>query len=401
MREAQKITSLLFALASAIPGMLPAGAWAETTRVPLADIAQTIDTCIRGSRIRLNNYAGPAGPNFYKPNDSTVQLSACLGGGQIAFNIPEVVQRVPTPGGELGLRIYVNDVILSRAVVTSSSTGISVTLSLENRGVEVKGHCFGAGCNVIPGGVLNIDATSADLRINLVPEKFGNDVSFGNVQASLQAVMTVTGLVGPLNALANTAIGQLQNALSAAAADAVANVMMQQQVRAATAAALRVRLNQLGVKNVNSVQVTDGQLVIEHGAVATEPPAVAGALTTFRVAVDVHSLLPEVAKIRVICVVGANTLDNRDLIGQGINEVAPNAVGSFNGQVPVAVMPWPGRTAADLQRATKYACHMQLIHTNGVVGHLMVYDPARPPWTVPKPGTPFTWGIEGPFPPPE
>jgi len=260
--------------------------YADTARIPLANVARVLGECLQGSQLRLNNYAGPAATPHLRPNDSTLQLSPCLGGGTHRFTIPEVTQRVPAarPGMDMGgATFYVNDIKFRRFTVTPNPGGLTAVFPLEDTGVEVRGHCFGAVCSFIPNGVLDVNATSAQLSVYFTPQVLGRDVSYGAVRSDV-ALNINTNARPPLDAMLGVVREPLRSAAAAELAKVVPGVLMQNQPRAAFAAYFRRYLNQNGIKDVRAVRVEGANLFIEHGPAsapakpATPPAAPGGAV---------------------------------------------------------------------------------------------------------------------------
>jgi hypothetical protein len=247
---------------------------ADTARIPLSEIAQRLQSCFDGTKIRLNNYDAAGGSSRFKPNDSTIQLSPCLGGALVRVNIPEVTQQMPVPMmGDSGVHLYVNDVVLGRVTVPPTATGLTAILELEDRHVVAKGHCFGPACALVASGVIDIHASSAQLKVDVIPEVFGKDISYGNAHTKISADLSVSGLPAPLDSLVNAAIPQVQDVIASSIESRVTDALMQTEARRHAAAWLRVTLNQHSVKDVHSLRLAGDQLVIEHSAASAACPA--------------------------------------------------------------------------------------------------------------------------------
>jgi len=242
----------------------------DTARIPMVDIAKSLEDCVRGTHAHLNNYAGPSATNHLKPNDSAMTLSACLGGSVIAINIPEVTEAVqPSPAG---IRFYVNNIVMQQLKIAPSATGFNIILTGNHTGSEVKGHCYGAACNFMSGAGIGINATDMKIIISVVPQVLGTNISYGNARANVQMNLSVSGFPPALNAAANGAVGQMKNTVTGSIAGTASNAMMQAQPRAAFANWFRGRLNQMGIKQVSAVHVEGTMLVIEHGVIAAIHP---------------------------------------------------------------------------------------------------------------------------------
>ncbi len=117
---------------------------------------------------------------------------------------------------------------------------------------------------------------------------------------------------------------------------------------------------------------------------------------TFRVAVKVSNLMPDVTHVRVHCVLqqGATPIVH----GETLTQVSSS--GNFDGvvTVPVNVL-YPNQSEAKISQVTNYNCALHLV--NGA-NPPQVWAPDRtnaPVWAQPKPGTTFVKNIGGKFPP--
>lgn len=117
---------------------------------------------------------------------------------------------------------------------------------------------------------------------------------------------------------------------------------------------------------------------------------------TFRVAVKVSKLMPDVTHVRVRCVLqhGATPIVH----GETTTQVS--ASGNFDGVVTVPVnILYPNQSEAKISQANHYNCALHLVNN---ADPPQVWAPDRvnaPVWAQPKPGTTFVKTIGGKFPP--
>lgn len=117
---------------------------------------------------------------------------------------------------------------------------------------------------------------------------------------------------------------------------------------------------------------------------------------TFKVAVKLSNLMPDVAHVRVHCVLhqGAVPIVHGETTSQ-----VPSS-GNFDSvvTVPLNVL-YPNQTEVKILQATSYNCALQLLN-NGNPPQVWAPDKTNAPvWAQPKPGTAFAGNIGGKFPP--
>ncbi|KAB2851382.1 MAG: hypothetical protein F9K44_01770 [Hyphomicrobiaceae bacterium] len=228
-------------------------AHAETTRVPMATIATTIQSVLRGTQVHLNNYGRRHGNSWHKPNDSFVRLSAALGGREARLTLPEV-------RGPAGRRYYVNDFNLSSVDASASGSAISLVLQFESRGIELKGRCsgnitcFGASDDAAPDFNIN----NARLLIPLVPVRHGGDLAYATVNATFSATVDGRGLGELIE-------GLVQRTIKREVEQAVEGQLNSADVRNRIASELRSRvLAPLRIGAITGIRVDGANLVIDH-----------------------------------------------------------------------------------------------------------------------------------------
>ena len=117
---------------------------------------------------------------------------------------------------------------------------------------------------------------------------------------------------------------------------------------------------------------------------------------TFRVAVKVSNLMPEVAQIRVQCSLQHGAIP----IAHGETTTQVSTSGHFDGVVTVPVnILYPNQTEMRVSQANSYNCALQLV-SNGNPPQVWAPDKSNAPvWAQPKGGSVFAGTISGKFPP--
>jgi len=117
---------------------------------------------------------------------------------------------------------------------------------------------------------------------------------------------------------------------------------------------------------------------------------------TFKVAVKILNLMPDVAHVRVHCYLHQGAMP----IVRGETTSQIPSSGNFDSVVTVPVnILYSNQTEVKISQATNYNCSMQLLN-NGNPPQVWAPDRANAPvWAQPKAGTPFTKLISGKFPP--
>jgi hypothetical protein len=117
---------------------------------------------------------------------------------------------------------------------------------------------------------------------------------------------------------------------------------------------------------------------------------------TFRVAVKVSNLMPEVAQIRVRCSLQHGTVP----IVHGETTTQVSTAGNFEGVVTVPVnILYPNQNETRVAQVNNYNCALQLV-SNGNPPQVWAPDKSNAPvWAQPKGGSVFANSISGKFPP--
>jgi hypothetical protein len=117
---------------------------------------------------------------------------------------------------------------------------------------------------------------------------------------------------------------------------------------------------------------------------------------TLKVAVKVSNLMPDVAHVRVHCILHQGAMP----IVRGETTSQIPSSGNFDGVVTVPVnILYPNQTEVKISQATNYNCTMQLLN-NANPPQVWAPDRANAPvWAQPKAGSAFAKSIGGAFPP--
>lgn len=117
---------------------------------------------------------------------------------------------------------------------------------------------------------------------------------------------------------------------------------------------------------------------------------------TFKVAVKVSNLMPDVAQVRVHCVLNQGTVP----VVHGETTSQISTTGNFDGVVTVPMnILYPNQTDVRISQANNYNCSLQLLN-NATPPQVWAPDKANVPvWAQPKPGADFAKTISGKFPP--
>jgi hypothetical protein len=117
---------------------------------------------------------------------------------------------------------------------------------------------------------------------------------------------------------------------------------------------------------------------------------------TFKVAVKVANLMPDVAHIRVHCILHQGTVQ----IAHGYTTTQISSSGNFDSTVTVPVnILYPNQTEVKISQANSYNCSLQLLNN---ADPPQVWPPDKtnaPVWAQPKAGSIFAKSIGGKFPP--
>jgi hypothetical protein len=157
------------------------------------------------------------------------------------------------------------------------------------------------------------------------------------------------------------------------------------------------------MRNTSSIAVLFGALLLMPGPLAHaqllgpgEMMVRGSAPVTFKVAVKLASLMPDVAHVRVHCVLQQGSVP----IAHGETTSQVSSSGHFDSVVTVPVnILYPNQTEAKVSMATQYNCSLQLLN-NSNPPQVWAPDKANVPvWAQPKTGTPFAKRISGTFPP--
>ncbi len=117
---------------------------------------------------------------------------------------------------------------------------------------------------------------------------------------------------------------------------------------------------------------------------------------TFKVAVKVANLMPDVAHVRVHCILHQGAVP----IAHGYTTTQISSSGNFDSTVTVPVnIVYPSQTEMKISQANTYNCSLQLLNN---ADPPQVWPPDKtnaPVWAQPKAGSVFAKSIGGKFPP--
>jgi hypothetical protein len=141
----------------------------------------------------------------------------------------------------------------------------------------------------------------------------------------------------------------------------------------------------LSVTAANGQSIGPGETIVRGSAPVT-----------FKVAVKVSNLMPDVAQVRVNCVL----LQGGVPIVHGETTTQIASSGNFDGVVTVPLnILYPNQTEVKISQATNYNCSLQLL-SNSTPPQVWAPDKTNAPvWAQPKTGTAFVKNVGGTFPP--
>jgi hypothetical protein len=152
-----------------------------------------------------------------------------------------------------------------------------------------------------------------------------------------------------------------------------------------TFAALFCALIFLPVTGASGQSLSPGEVMVRGSAPVT-----------FKVAVKVSNLMPDVAHIRVHCILHQGVAP----IAHGYTTTQISSSGNFDSAVTVPVnILYPNQTEVRISQANNYNCSLQLLNN---ADPPQVWPPDKtnaPVWAQPKAGTAFAKSIGGIFPP--
>lgn len=218
-------------------------------------VALAIEGAFHGTRMRINNYGPRRGNTWHVPNDSYLRLGSGLGGGEGAFNIPEVRE---TP-----YRYYVNDMNLTRVQALFQDGQFLLSFQFESNGTEIKGRCASSGVGTLLCAA-GSDSSAPDFQLSstrtavfLQPVRYGDSISYGNVRTRFSTRIDGSGL-------GEVVEGLVRSEIRSAVENVTQRMLDQEAVRRQIADALRSVLASNGVGAVSALRVEGENLVIEH-----------------------------------------------------------------------------------------------------------------------------------------
>ncbi len=244
-------------------GQMSDGKMVKEFALPMAYIAAEIQSLFQGTNIHLSNYGDRRGNTWFAGNDSFIELPAALNVPKRKFTI--------SPMNKIPYRYYIQNVNLSSVQVAADYEKLKMTFNFESGGREIKGRCAGGGI-LAPACIGGSDSSAPDIEMNnakafiyFTPTIRNDSISFAQVEtdfsASIQAhgVCNVPVLSAVCSGLTNYK-GEIKNAVKSSAKNAVDN----DSLRNLVATRLRAKLNEHGVRNLSSLTVQNGYLIINY-----------------------------------------------------------------------------------------------------------------------------------------
>jgi hypothetical protein len=236
-------------------------------RLAVSLLVPLMQSLFSGTTAVLNNYGPRSGDSWHLANGSSVGLGPALGGASFTFDIPE--QRVSQ------FRYYVKDMNLQNVVVSRDGNAFKVSLRFENRGIELKGHCWGTDDAIDLECPAGNDSTAPDAHINdlrvdvsLTPAFFSGgrgesaDLSFGSVAVDASMGMDIRGICDVLDC------APVERYVTGIVADLIEEKLSamidRQSVRSLVASGLAPSLDSLGIGKIASFAFEGDDLVIRH-----------------------------------------------------------------------------------------------------------------------------------------
>ena len=259
----------------------PAGpAPPEETRVAVPALRQALEASLRGLEVHLNNY-GPEGAerehSWHRADDAYLRLPPALGGSVFRFDLPES----RSVAGPFRLLYYVNDLnvradgVAVEALPDTAAGLLRVFLPFEEEGKEFKGHCLSRtflgtrGClgskdRIAP----DIELAAAGVALTLRPEVFEGGLTLAAEAVVLRGTVQAGGVckldLGVASFDICDTLADYEADLRAQVEQRVGAALVEGEVQAEIATALRPLLDALGIGTVVYVEREGAALVIGH-----------------------------------------------------------------------------------------------------------------------------------------
>lgn len=248
------------------PPLLPQ----RQVRVAAPLIAAIVEAAASGSQIHLNNHGPQRGSSWHQANDSSLRLSAPLGGREQRFNLPEAVKDLDCGllCPDLGdAKFYINDMNLQQIQVGWQNPSFQLSLLFESSGREIKGYHTGALTSLGDNGIPDVQIDNARLDVWFRPVAVSGRLTYQVIKTDFTANIAATGgcnvfridICDPLFDYKDQIVSQVKTR--------VLNQLNDPVLRDRVAASLQPRLSELGVGSVTSVQVDGNDLVLTTPAV--------------------------------------------------------------------------------------------------------------------------------------
>lgn len=252
----------------------------EETRIEVPALRQALEASLRGLEVHLNNYGSEGAErehSWHRADDAFLRLPPALGGATFAFDLPES----RSVAGPFRLLYYVNDVNVRADAVTVEALPdtvaglLQVFLPFEEEGKEFKGHCLSRtflgtrGClgskdRIAP----DIELDAAGVALTLRPEVFEGGLTLAAEAVVLRGTVQAGGVcridLGVASFDVCDTLAGYENDLRAAVEERVGAALVQADVQAEIAMALRPVLDAFGIGTVVYVEREGAALVIGH-----------------------------------------------------------------------------------------------------------------------------------------
>ncbi len=222
------------------------------------------DTAIEGMfrpvMIKISNYGSRMGNSWYKSNDSYIDFDGAFGLSKRIFSIP--------PFNAAPYSYYVNNVYSQPFV---EHTGIGLFWTLATSEVEVKGHCAASSrCDGAADGAAPDIRVANNMGIYVIPDIVvrNGSISFSTIDTELIFGFDDRNTNSACNAIGNdfncSLLRNYENIIKNKVELELRNTFGQNKIKDAVASNMRYILDQKGIKEVTSVEVSGDRLIIKY-----------------------------------------------------------------------------------------------------------------------------------------
>lgn len=230
-------------------------------RIPAPLVAGLVEATAQGTQMHLNNHGPRRGNSWQVANDSYVRLPSILGGGEYRFNIPEAVRDLDCGWAcpDLGdAKFYVNDVNLDQVQLKWQNPTFKLSLFLESRDREIKGHNTGR-LNIVP----DLEMNNARLDVYVKPIAWNGRLSYSVVKTDFKADMQATGGCNIPKLDVCDWLFDYKDKLATQVKNQVLTRLNDPALRDRVADAIQPELQRQGIGQVTRVKTSGNDLIIE------------------------------------------------------------------------------------------------------------------------------------------